>query len=83
MTTRAIADLVPNLEETSNIIYNVMNLVRAVNLIKGERCKSVNDEIVISLLSHISDILETLNKQAQETLSMAVEIREGIDGDRA
>lgn len=80
MTTGTIAELVTKLETTSNIIYDVMNIVRAVFLIQDERCRSENDEIATSLVSHAADLLIVLNTQAQETLKMAVEIQ---GGDRA
>lgn len=80
MTTGTIAELVTKLETTSNIIYDVMNLVRAVCLIQDEECRGVNDEIAASLVSHAADLLIVLNTQAQETLKMAVEIQ---GGDRA
>ena len=80
MTTGTIAELVTKLETTSNMIYDVMNIVRAAFLIQDERRRSVNDEIATSLVSHAADLLIVLNTQAQETLKMAVEIQ---DGDRA
>lgn len=80
MTTGTIAELVTKLETTSNMIYDVMNIVRAAFLIQDERRRSVNDEIATSLVSHAAGLLIVLNTQAQETLKMAVEIQ---DGDRA
>ena len=80
MTTGTIAELVTKLETTSNMIYDVMNIVRAAFLIQDERRRSVNDEIATSLVSHAADLLIVLNTQAQETLKMAVEIQ---GGDRA
>lgn len=80
MTAGTIAELVTKLETTSNMIYDVMNIVRATFLIQDERCRSENDEIAASLVSHAADLLIVLNTQAQETLKMAVEIQ---GGDRA
>ena len=74
--------LISTIEDISDTTHKAANLVRAIELVKGDRYIDENDEIAMSILHCAADVLERLKDLTQECGEIATAIEKTTGGDR-